>query len=42
MLLLLPLLLGVKRPPNLGDVAEVRHWSYDEYTRVVVELDRLV
>jgi N-acetylmuramoyl-L-alanine amidase len=40
--LLLPLLLGVKRPPNLGDVAEVRHWSYDEYTRVVVELDRLV
>jgi N-acetylmuramoyl-L-alanine amidase len=42
MLVLLPLLLGVKRPPNLGDVAEVRHWSYDEYTRVVVELDRLV
>lgn len=40
--LLLPLLLGVTRPPGLGDVSDVRHWSYDEYTRVVVELDRLV
>lgn len=33
-------LLGVERPPGLGDVVEVRHWSYDEYTRVVVELSR--
>lgn len=35
-------LLGVERPPGLGDVVEVRHWSYDDYTRVVVELDRPV
>ena len=40
--LLLPLLLGVKRPSGLGDVIEVRHWSYPDYTRVVVELDRPV
>ncbi len=32
------LLLGVARPPGLGDVVAVRHWSYPEYTRVVVEL----
>ena len=31
-------LLGVERPPGLGDVVEVRHWSYAEFTRVVVEL----
>ncbi len=31
--------LGVDRPPGLGDVVEVRHWSYKDYTRVVVELD---
>jgi N-acetylmuramoyl-L-alanine amidase len=31
-------LLGVERPPGLGDVIEVRHWSYPDYTRVVVEL----
>jgi len=36
------LLLAVERPPGLGDVAEVRHWSYPDYTRVVVELDRPV
>lgn len=36
--LALPILLGVERPPGLADVADVRHWSYDEYTRVVVEL----
>lgn len=36
------LLLAVERPPGLGDVAEVRHWSYPDYTRVVVELDRAV
>jgi len=35
-------LLGVERPPGLGDVLEIRHWSYDEYTRVVVELSREV
>lgn len=43
--LLLPLallLLGVTRPPGLGDVVAVRHWSYPEYTRVVIELDRPV
>ncbi len=34
--------LGVKRPPNLGDLVEIRHWSYPDYTRVVVELDRHV
>ena len=35
-------LLGVTRPPGLGDVVAVRHWSYPEYTRVVIELDRPV
>jgi N-acetylmuramoyl-L-alanine amidase len=35
-------LLGAERPPGLGDVADVRHWSYPDYTRVVVELDRPV
>jgi len=35
-------LLGVERPPGLGDVIDVRHWSYPDYTRVVVELDRAV
>ena len=29
--------LGVERPGGLGDVVEVRHWSYRDYTRVVVE-----
>jgi N-acetylmuramoyl-L-alanine amidase len=38
----LPVLLGVQRPSGLGDVTEVRTWSYDEYTRVVVELSRAV
>ncbi len=37
-LCLLPLLLGVERPPGLADVRDVRHWSYPNYTRVVVEL----
>ncbi len=36
------LLMGVERPPGLGDVVEVRHWSYPGYTRVVVEFDRAV
>ncbi len=35
-------LLGVSRPPGLGDVIEVRHWSYPDYTRVVIEFDRPV
>lgn len=35
-------LLGAERPPGLGDVVEVRHWSYPDYTRVVVEFDRAV
>jgi len=35
-------LLGVKRPPDLGNVTEVRHWSYENYTRVVIEVDRPV
>jgi N-acetylmuramoyl-L-alanine amidase len=35
-------LLAVERPPGLGDVMDVRHWSYPDYTRVVVELDRSV
>jgi len=42
LLLLLPFTLGVKRPDGLGDVAEVRTWSYPDYTRVVVELTRPV
>jgi len=35
-------LLGAKRPNGLGDVVEVRHWSYPDYTRVVVEFDHPV
>lgn len=35
-------LLGVERPEGLGDVQEVRTWSYPDYTRVVVELTRSV
>jgi N-acetylmuramoyl-L-alanine amidase len=31
---------AVVRPAGLGDVVEVRHWSYPAYTRVVVELSR--
>ena len=29
--------LGVTRPSGLSDVVEVRHWSYPDYTRVVVD-----
>jgi N-acetylmuramoyl-L-alanine amidase len=36
------LALGIDRPPGLGDVVEVRHWSYPDYTRVVLELSRPV
>ena len=35
-------LLGVERPKGLGDVRDVRTWSYKDYTRVVVELTRSV
>jgi len=35
-------LLGVERPAGLGDVREVRTWSYPDYTRVVIELTRSV
>ncbi len=35
-------LLGVDRPKGLGDVVEIRHWSYPNYTRVVVELTQPV
>lgn len=42
LVVLAPLLLGVERPPGLGDVVAVRHWSYPDYTRVVIELDRPV
>jgi N-acetylmuramoyl-L-alanine amidase len=31
-------LAGITRPPSLLDVKEVRHWSYPDYTRVVIEL----
>jgi N-acetylmuramoyl-L-alanine amidase len=30
--------LGATRPPGLADVVAVRHWSYPEFTRVVVEV----
>jgi N-acetylmuramoyl-L-alanine amidase len=36
------LLLGLDRPSGLADVSSVRHWSYDGFTRVVVELNRPV
>lgn len=36
--LALPFLLAAERPPGLGDVREVRTWSYPSFTRVVVEL----
>ena len=36
----LPLLIGIQRPPGLGDVDDVRTWSYPDYTRVVLELSR--
>lgn len=36
---LVPVLLGVERPPGLSDVSAIRTWSYDDYTRVVLELD---
>jgi N-acetylmuramoyl-L-alanine amidase len=38
LIVLVPALLGVTRPKGLGDVTDVRTWSYPDYTRVVVEL----
>jgi N-acetylmuramoyl-L-alanine amidase len=34
--------VGVSRPSGLADVLEVRHWSYPDYTRVVIELSKPV
>ena len=34
--------LAADRPKGLGDVRDVRTWSYPDYTRVVVELSRSV
>lgn len=41
-ILLAPVLLGVERPAGLGDVQDVRTWTYPDYTRVVVETSRRV
>jgi N-acetylmuramoyl-L-alanine amidase len=32
------MLAGVDRPPSLLDVSDLRHWSYPDYTRIVIEL----
>jgi N-acetylmuramoyl-L-alanine amidase len=37
-----PFLMGVERPRGLGDVADVRTWTHEGYTRVVVETSRAV
>jgi N-acetylmuramoyl-L-alanine amidase len=42
LLVALPWLVGLDRPPGLADVDDVRFWSYPDYTRVVVELSREV
>lgn len=42
LVVLLPLMLAVERPRGLGDVRDVRTWSHEEFTRVVVELTRPV
>ncbi|MFP8875287.1 MAG: N-acetylmuramoyl-L-alanine amidase [Myxococcota bacterium] len=41
-LLCTPIWMGVERPKGLGDVRDIRMWSYPDYTRVVVELTRPV
>jgi len=33
---------AIDRPKGLGDVSDVRTWSYPDYTRVVVEFDRTI
>ena len=42
LLLISAIAMGVSRPRGMADVLEVRHWSYPDYTRVVVELSRSV
>jgi N-acetylmuramoyl-L-alanine amidase len=42
LLFLTPCVMGVERPPGLGDVRDLRFWSHPDYTRVVVELTRAV
>jgi N-acetylmuramoyl-L-alanine amidase len=42
LLLISSIAMGVSRPRGLADVLDVRHWSYSDYTRVVVELSRPV
>ncbi len=42
LLLIASIAMGVSRPRGMADVLEVRHWSYPDYTRVVVELSRPV
>ena len=34
--------VGVTRPNGMADVLDVRHWSYPDYTRVVIELSKPV
>jgi N-acetylmuramoyl-L-alanine amidase len=31
-------LLGATRPDGLGDVVDIQHWSYPEFSRVVIQL----
>ena len=42
LLLISAIVMGVSRPRGMADVLDVRHWSYPDYTRVVVELSRPV
>jgi N-acetylmuramoyl-L-alanine amidase len=42
LLLISAVAMGVSRPRGMADVLDVRHWSYPDYTRVVVELSRSV
>jgi len=42
LLLISSVAMGVSRPRGMADVLDVRHWSYPDYTRVVVELSRSV
>ncbi len=42
LLLIASITMGVSRPRGMADVLEVRHWSYPDYTRVVVELSKPV
>ena len=42
LLILTVIAVGVSRPKGMADVVDVRHWSYPDYTRVVVELSKPV